>query len=81
MILDGQNAGQTHRKALQALPSVTGQAYMIGDTCLDLNAAKAADIEGKGVLCGYGTRGQLRACTEMLFQNGAGAVRAIAKKR
>ncbi len=69
------------RKALQTLPSVTGDAYMIGDTCLDLDAAHSAGISGMGVLCGYGTYTQLHACTEMLFQNAAGAVRAIAKKR
>jgi phosphoglycolate phosphatase len=69
------------QKALRALPSVTGGAYMIGDTCLDLNAAKSANIEGMGVLCGYGTHAQLHTCSEMLFQNAADAVRAIAKKR
>jgi phosphoglycolate phosphatase len=68
------------RKALRALPSVTGGAYMIGDTCLDLDAAHAAGIDGMGVLCGYGTADRLRSCGDELFRNAAEAVEAIADR-
>ena len=67
-------------KALQALPSVTGAAYMVGDTCIDMEAAHASNTTGMGVLCGYGTRALLEKCTEDLFENASEAVRQIAKR-
>jgi phosphoglycolate phosphatase len=66
-------------KALQALPSVTGQAYMIGDTCMDMEAARSANTIGMGVLCGYGTRASLEACADHLAPNPLQAVQYIAK--
>ncbi len=67
------------RKAIEALPSVTGGHYLIGDTCIDMEAAHNAKIEGMGVLCGYGTRSALARCTRNLFENAAEAVSQIAK--
>jgi len=67
-------------KALAALPTVTGRSYMIGDTCLDMEAAEAANIEGMGVLDGYSDRTLLSRCTGNLFENASEAVRGIAKK-
>jgi len=67
------------RKALDALPTVTGGRFMIGDTCLDMEAARAARVEGMGVLCGYSDRATLSRCTANLFENASEAVNHIAK--
>jgi phosphoglycolate phosphatase len=66
-------------KALEALPSVTGQAYMVGDTCMDMEAAHAAKIVAMGVLCGYSNRMALEKCTNNLFNNASDVVTWIAK--
>ena len=65
-------------KALEALPHVTGNTYMIGDTCMDMDAAQAAGVIGIGVLCGYGTAEMLKECAEILA---ADAKEAVAKIR
>lgn len=44
--------------------------YMIGDTKLDLIAAKNAKINGLGVLCGYGEKKELECYTNAIY-NGA----------
>jgi phosphoglycolate phosphatase len=66
-------------KALQTLPSVTGAAYMVGDTCIDMEAAHASNTIGMGVLCGYGTRASLEKCADYLASNALQAVQYIAK--
>lgn len=53
------------------------QIYMIGDTKLDLIAAKAAKITGVGVLCGYGKYGDLSQYTEHIEKNSLQAVKRI----
>lgn len=65
-------------KALEALPEVTGNTYMIGDTCMDMDAAKAAGVVGIGVLCGYGTAETLEGCTEVLVKDAGEAVEKVA---
>ncbi len=66
-------------KALSKLPSVTGGVWMIGDTCMDMLAAKAASIHAAGVTCGYGSRDSLQKCTEHIYANALEAVTFIAK--
>lgn len=48
--------------------------FMIGDTLLDLHAARAADVRGLGVLCGFGQEVDLRAFGAPLFANALEAV-------
>ncbi len=51
--------------------------YMIGDTKLDLIAAKEAKINGVGVLCGHGKFDELREHTQMIEANSLSAVKSI----
>ena len=64
-------------KALSALPSDTHQCWMVGDTCMDINAAKAAGVESVAVTCGYGTEEVLQKCTTNIEKNALEAVRYI----
>jgi len=51
--------------------------YMIGDTKLDLIAAKEAGVKGIGVLCGYGKREELKQYTSVVVSNSLNAVQSI----
>ncbi len=51
--------------------------FMIGDTKLDLIAAKKANIQGVGVLCGYGTKEELEKYTHIVAKNSLEAVEKI----
>ncbi|MDX9743025.1 MAG: HAD family hydrolase [Arcobacteraceae bacterium] len=53
--------------------------YMIGDTKLDLIAAKNANITGVGVLCGYGKYGELSQYSDIIEANSSLAVKRIIK--
>ena len=68
------------QKALAKLPSDTDSIWMIGDTCMDMLAAKSANIGAVGVTCGYGTDESLAQCTENIYQNALEAVQFIAKQ-
>jgi len=68
------------QKALVKLPSDTNDIWMIGDTCMDMLAAKSAKVASVGVTCGYGTSESLASCTDNIYQNALEAVRFIAKK-
>jgi phosphoglycolate phosphatase len=68
------------QKALAKLPSDTSDIWMIGDTCMDMLAAKSANVGSIGVTCGYGTRESLTICTDNIYQNALEAVRFIAKR-
>ncbi len=68
------------QKALLKLPRVSGDAWMIGDTCMDMISAKSADIKGVAVSCGYGTVEQLSECSGKICENSLDAVTYIAKK-
>jgi len=67
-------------KALAKLPSDTDEIWMVGDTCMDMLAAKAANISSVGLTCGYGTKKSLLECTDNIYQNALQAVQYIAKK-
>jgi len=67
-------------KALAKLPSDTSEIWMVGDTCMDMLAAKAANISSVGLTCGYGTKKSLSECTDNIYQNALQAVQYIAKK-
>ena len=68
------------QKALQKLPTDTDAIWMVGDTCMDMLAAKSANVGAVGVTCGYGTDESLASCTENIYQNALEAVRFIAKQ-
>ncbi len=62
-------------KALNAAPSAN--VFMVGDTILDLIAAKSAGVRGIGVLCGYGERADLAQWSEHIFADTKAAVEFI----
>ena len=68
------------QKALQKLPSDTNSIWMVGDTCMDMLAAKSENVGAVGVTCGYGTDESLASCTENIYQNALEAVRFIVKQ-
>ena len=47
---------------------------MIGDTKLDLIAAREANINSIGVLCGYGTLDELKEYTNIIKNNSLEAI-------
>ena len=67
-------------QALKQLPEVTGDIWMIGDTCMDMQAAQAANIGSIAVLCGYASEELLMKCSSRIVQNSLEAIQFIAKK-
>ena len=67
------------QKALAKLPSDTKEIWMVGDTCMDMQAAKSAEVGSVGVTCGYGTVESLGKCTDNIYQNALEAVEFIEK--
>ena len=53
---------------------------MIGDACLDIEAAKRAEVEEICLLCGYGNAKHLRECAELLESEALSAVTLIAQR-
>ena len=51
--------------------------WMIGDTKLDLIAAKDSKVDSIGVLCGYGKEEELKTYTKNISQNALSAVKFI----
>ncbi len=64
-------------KALSKLQSDTNKCWMIGDTCMDMNAAKSAKVHSIGVTCGYGSQEQLSKCATIITTNAFEAVASI----
>ncbi len=67
-------------KALAQLPKVTSGIWMIGDTCMDMESAQRAGIEGIAVLCGYTPEESLMKCSSQIYQNTLQAIQFIAMK-
>ena len=67
-------------KALEVMRAQREHCWMIGDTCMDLEAASAAGIEGIGLFCGYGKAEALRRCGRLLEPDALRAVTRIAEK-
>ena len=64
-------------KAVSKLKADTNKCWMIGDTPMDLVAAKAAGVESVAVTCGYADRNMLAKHTENLVPNVLEAVKFI----
>ncbi|MDR3177458.1 MAG: HAD family hydrolase [Campylobacteraceae bacterium] len=64
-------------KALAAMNADKQNAWMIGDTILDMGAGVAADIKCAAVLCGYGKEEDLARYTNIIFKDILEAVRYI----
>ncbi|EAL7781143.1 HAD family hydrolase [Campylobacter jejuni] len=64
--------------ALKRLNKTQENAYMIGDTILDIQAAISANITPLALACGYGNENELKAYS-MVFLNAYGAVNYIAR--
>jgi len=67
-------------KALLKLPTVTGEVWMVGDTCMDMLSAKEVNIGRVAVTCGYGKREILEKCSDNIYQNALQAVTFITNK-
>jgi phosphoglycolate phosphatase len=68
------------QKALAKLPTVTDNIWMVGDTCMDMMAAKSANVGRVAVTCGYASKKILEKCSDNIYQNAFDAVTFIANK-
>lgn len=66
-------------KALAKLEHDRSKTWMIGDTCMDIESAKQADIHAIAVTSGYATHEVLRNCASMIFNNIKEAIEHIKK--
>ncbi len=64
-------------KALLQMNATTEEAWMIGDTKLDLLSAKNANINSIGVLCGYAKEDELKKYSKYIEPNSLNAVQYI----
>ncbi|EED2208828.1 HAD family hydrolase [Campylobacter coli] len=64
--------------ALEKMQKTKENAYMIGDTILDIQAAISANITPLALTCGYGNENELKAHS-MVFLNAYEAVNYIAR--
>ncbi len=68
-------------KAMHYMNSIKEQSWMIGDTCLDMEAAHAAKIHAIGLTCGYGQPSHLQKCTKLIKSSAYDAVILIQSKQ
>ncbi len=68
-------------KALEHFDAKSQEIWMVGDTLLDLIAAKNADIYAIGVECGYGDAKELAQYTEYIYQNSYTAVTYLKSRK
>jgi len=66
-------------KALMKLEHDKSKTWMIGDTCMDIDSAKNADIESIAVTSGYATHSVLQNCASFICKNLLEAVDYIQK--
>ena len=60
--------------ALKRLEKGKDNAFMVGDTIMDIKAAKAALVTGVGLTCGYGQMADLEKFSEHIFSTPLEAV-------
>ncbi|MRI83956.1 MAG: hydrolase [Nitratiruptor sp.] len=64
-------------KALHKMGGRVEHSWMVGDTCLDVEAANRAEIGSIAVTCGYGRVESLKRCARILRSNTLEAVKEI----
>ena len=64
-------------KALHRLECDPAHSWMIGDTTMDINCAKKANIKSVAVKCGYGDHNELHRCSEFVQKDSYDAVQFI----
>jgi phosphoglycolate phosphatase len=67
-------------KALELMGGDPQRSRLVGDTCLDVGAARAANVVPIGVCCGYGSEEELRRCGAELCADALSAVKKIRKE-
>ncbi|MCF6173419.1 MAG: HAD family hydrolase [Campylobacteraceae bacterium] len=67
-------------KAVSILNAKKQNSWMIGDTVMDLQSAKSAEINCIGVTCGYGKKEELQNITQDVYENSFEAVKVISKE-
>ncbi len=66
-------------KALMKLEHDKNNTWMIGDTCMDMMAAKNAEVNSIAVTSGYGTTKTLQKCSDIIYGTVLEAVNFIQK--
>lgn len=77
---DVQNPKPNPEPILKAIKSIDKKAdkiYMIGDTPMDANAAKSANVISIGVYCGYDTKESLECVCDFVYSDALEAVKFI----
>jgi len=64
-------------KALDLLERGAENCWMVGDTLLDVDAARAAGVTPFALRCGYGEADELAEAVEYLADDAVGAVKSI----
>ena len=64
-------------KALSLLNADKDSTWMIGDTKMDIESAKSAEVNCAGVTCGYGEKKELENLSGNIFANSFDAVKFI----
>ncbi len=67
-------------KALEYMNVEGESCWMIGDTCMDIESAIGANVDGIALLCGYGKEVNLKRCASHLEPNALSAVTYIQQK-
>ena len=68
-------------KAMESMNlSLENNIYMVGDTKLDLIAAKEAGVKSMGVLCGYGKKNDLSCYTDDIFDDALSCIKELKQK-
>jgi phosphoglycolate phosphatase len=66
-------------KALMKLEHDKNRTWMIGDTCMDIDAANSAEVNAIAVTSGYATDEMLQKCSTIICKNTLEAVNIIQK--
>ena len=68
-------------KAMESMNlTIENNIYMVGDTKLDLIAAREAGVKSIGVLCGYGKKKDLECYTQDIFDNALTSIKELKQK-